>query len=194
MKKPRGIRKPRGYEPRNFSLNFHLASLEHIPGKPVSGEADSFLFGCKNYAQLVQMSVKCADNKYEVNFGGLNKPLMKYFKMTKKRLAEWPTSIATDICERILWAIENRDGYFFRDLARLCENPKDDIGLRSWLLIKDQIMWQELKKGQEPDCYYSSSELKKEAVNRGVMTEQQTERYLRQVCDEIGVRILRRKK
>jgi hypothetical protein len=189
-KKPRGIRKPRGYKPENFWQNFHLASYEYIPGPPVSQEASTLWHDCKTFAELIQMSVKCSGLKYEVQIDGPNKPLLDYYKMPASNLSKISASLAETLCERILWAIENKNGYFFSDLARLCETPAPkDINLRSWLLILDSVLWRDLKPSQIPEKYFSPRELRKTAIKRGVMTEHQTERYLRQVCSDLGVRL-----
>jgi hypothetical protein len=188
-KKRRGIRKPRGYKPESFWKNYHLAINEYIPGPPVSQEASTFWHDCKTYADLIQMSIKCDGEKFSVHCAGPNKPLLSYYKMPVSELPKIAENLAQTFCERILWAIENKNGFFFKDLARFCETPiPKDINLRTWLLILHRMLWQDLKQGQTPEKYYIPRELRKKAIARGVTTEHQTERYLRQVCSDFAQR------
>ena len=143
------------YKPGDISRNLYLASHAYIQGNdPVSGAAAHFLNGCKTAARLVGMSLKCADGKYEVNYSGYNREMMKPLRLKKADVDKHYFTLGLDICQRILWAIEHQDGYFFKDLARLCEGPHPaDIDLRQWLILVHWDIDKGTAKGRQQDHF-----------------------------------------
>ena len=145
-KKPkrRGIRQPK-FIPGDWNHNLYVADYSHIPGNnPVSGEATMFFGECETFSKLMLLSLtenneivqgKFPGQHHRVKSNGYNLPLMKFFRMSKKRVDEFPHSIAFDICEQLLRAIETSDDFFFTDLARICkfEKSRPIISLEYWL-------------------------------------------------------------
>jgi hypothetical protein len=64
----------------------------------------------------------------------LNKQVLKDNPLAKGHLDEGLKGLGMKICAQILWAIENKDYHFFKDLARLCEHGPFGWNLRSWLI------------------------------------------------------------
>jgi hypothetical protein len=196
IKKTRGIRKPRGFQAGNISLNLHMAEHEHISGsRPVSFEAAEFLSGCESFSKLIGMKLKCAGKNYEVILGPRNRRMMKFFKFKKVDLEKHGRTLGLDICERILWAIENEDGYFFKDLARLCETPsKPNINLRYWLILTHWRLNKGIQTGREQDSYFTACQLCEKAFKRGFKHGQDgkiPERRMHEICCQLGIRLLR---
>jgi len=106
---------------------------------------------------------------HRVKSNGYNLPLMKFFRMSKKRVDEFPHSIAFDICEQLLRAIETSDDFFFTDLARICkfEKSRPIISLEYWLTL---LHWNYFSKGWKTkgqQNYFTAPELCELAFLRG---------------------------
>ena len=89
------------------------------------------------------------------------------------------------ICAQILWAIENKDYHFFKDLARLCEHGPFGRNLRSWLI---SIHCRPSLDKQEH--FFTARELCEKAIKSG-MVKEISERDMRRICAQLGIRILR---
>ncbi len=164
MKKQRGIRKPKGWKPGDINTNLYLASYEHIPGNDsVSGE-------------VVQLWNDC---------DGI-------FHARKKYRNKFLQILADDILGRIQWAIDHRDGNFFRDLARLCENPCGKISLRFWLILTHWELSKGWQAGRKQDYHYTAVELCNMAEERGIVKEIMPKR-MHEICAQLGIKLKRAK-
>ena len=116
--------------------------------------------------------------------------MMKAHRLKKKDADEHPKTLGFDVCERILWAIQNRNGYFFKDLARLCENPfPEKISLKRWLILMHWDICNGSRAGREQDHYFEVSELCRLAKQRGTQNaESLNDRRMREICSVLGIK------
>lgn len=207
-KKKRGIRKPKGYVAGEFSKNRYVAEYGYLRGNEiVSGEAVQFFGDSQNFSKLMRFSLtdkgevlqgKFAGNCHRVKSDGYNLPLMKFYRMKKHHVDEFAHSLAWDICEHTLRAIQTGDDYFFRDLARLCkfEKSRPTINLEYWLTL---LHWNALKgyKSEEQQFFFTAPELCKLAFMRGLKYGQGEEipvRRMHEFCDKLGIKRLHGRK
>src|ERR1035437_10418177 len=197
-KKARGIRKPRGYQAGNIAGNLRIARTEYIPGnEPVSDEAYRLWGDCQLFGELSGMKLKCAERKYEVHFQP-DKAKVAFYGWKKATFEKNAKGLGMDICERMLWAIENKDGDFFRDLARLCETPQQlfpHISLRAWLIYAHWDLAGVMPPGRKQDHYFTAHQLCDMAFKRGIFAKREhiDERRMHEICDQLGIKLLRSK-
>ena len=168
-KKPRGIRKPKGYARGQTFKNFYIASCGDMPGDTVK-----FFDDWKMFLSL------------RPQMGEYNKSLMTYCGLSKKQVDKFPLELAADTGNHLVWAIENKDGSFFRELAQLCENPPQEDNLRSWLIAMHWDFKTGLRNEKQVQ-FYTCRQLCDLAVQRGIVKEI-SDRYMHQVCKELGVK------
>ena len=192
-KKTRGIRQPRGYEAGHFGKNLYVAGVAHISGSEiVSPEASAFFDGCKSLAELFCLKSTKTGNVLNFKSHGLNKAAMRYYKLTKSNLEKAAMDNGLEISAMILGAIENKDGYFFKDLARLCEAPEAKLDLRGWLVLVHWDLWKGTRAGREQDHIYTAKEICEMAFKRGFkhgQSEMIPERRMHEFCGELGIKL-----
>lgn len=173
-RKPRGIRKPRGYVPGDFVNNLHIARCEYINGNdPVSPEALRLFSDCISYSELTAAN----PNPYHkfIIEGGLNK---KHIEMLLR-------SIGLAVCDEI----KSGNGSLLNDLARLkkFQGARPNITLNSWLLHLHRSFLKGWKSVEDPDqnCFFTAPELCKLAKMRGF--PEIPVRQMHQICDRLGI-------
>ena len=209
QKRKRGIRKPKGYAAGEIGNNLYIAAHAYLPGNEiVSDEAVHFFGDIQTFSKLMQFELtemgevlpgKFAGSKHRVKSLGYNLPLMKFYRMKKHRVGEIPHSLAWDICEHTLRAIQTGDDYFFRDLARLCkfekarpENPP--IALEYWLTLMHSAPSFSSASASGQNFYFTAPELCKLAFMRGFKYGQGEKkipiRRMHEFCDKLGIKLL----
>lgn len=208
-KKPRGKRKPRGYSAGDINKNLYVAHYEYVKGgnEIVSGESAQFFGDCKTFSDLMQFSLTekplsriSGGSMHRLKSAGINKPLMKFYRMKAARLNDLGQSLAWDICEHTLRAIQTGEDYFFRDLARLCksENSKPATSLEYWLTILHWNLNRGTQAGRDQDYFFTAPELCKLAFLRGFKYTDAAEgkrveipvRRMHKICGKLGIKLL----
>lgn len=123
--------------------------------------------------------------------------------MKKRSVDRLPHGIALDLCEHIQRAILTGNGYFFSDLARICEyeKTKPEDSLEYWLTI---IHWNCLKgwKTEGQQYNFTVPELCELAFMRGFKHHDNDEaglvkipaRKMREICKRLGIKTLNARK
>ena len=171
MKKPRGIRKPKGYDPKDPSKSLFIAAH----GK-VCGEAAHFFDDCNTLHQV--------RNDAEV---------MKQLGVSKKDVATWPAIIGEDIAKHVRDAVETGNGEFFRDMEKLCEQGYSPDTLKQWLIVVHFHAGKGLKPRGKQDEIYSTKDLVCMAEQMGILVAKSQswetkERTIRRACSELGIK------
>jgi hypothetical protein len=208
-KKTRGIRKPRGYIPGEWSNNLYIAEHDYVKGnEPVSGQAVQFFGDCKTFSDLTQLALtengEVVQGKYpgslcRVKSKGYNAQLMNFYRMKKLDVDRYPHSLAYDICEQIMRAVQTGDDWFFQDLARLCkfEKSRPPITLEYWLGIVHRDFSKPLTAGTQ-NRFFTAPELCELAFMRGFKytddgSGKRVEypvRRMHEICGKLGIKLL----
>ena len=201
-KTARGIRKPRGYIAGEWSNNLYIADHDHVKGNdPVSGQAVHFFGDCKTFSDLMQLALtknlEQVSGKYNsihrVKSNGYNTHLMKFFGMNKKHVDRFPHSLAYDICEHILYAIQTGEVWFFEDLARLCKFEKTKQVIEAWHLIVHRD-WNKLtRENMGQNNFFTAPQLCDLAFLRGFKYGQGDKipvRRMHEICNKLGIKLL----
>lgn len=134
--------------------------------------------------------LKREGESYSLESIGINKEMIKYYRWKKKHIDERPKLLMAELCGHLLLAIESKNGAFFKDLARLCEYGKGNLNLRGWLVV---VHFNWIGNTVQQDEFFTADELCKMAVERRIVKEI-TERDMRRICKEIGIKIKPRRK
>lgn len=202
--KKRGIRKPRGYIAGERSNNLYIAQYDYVKGnEPVSSQAAHFFGDCKTFSDLMRFELTENLEKvpgkhnsiHRVKSKGYNTQLMKFFRMKKKHVDRFPHSLAYDICEHILYAIQTGEVWFFNDLARLCkfEKSRPPIALEYWLEIAHRDLNKVTRENQGQNNFFTAPELCELAFMRGFRHGQNDQipvRRMHEICKKLGIKLL----
>jgi hypothetical protein len=135
--KPRGIRQSKGYMPGDPHKNLSIASHG-----AASGAAARFYDECNEFIHMMQMSASMERVKVgnlvedvpTVRIQPYDDPQAKPFGERATDSDGMPKELGESIVCHLLWAMQQRDGKFFRDLADMCESGHDRDPLREWLI------------------------------------------------------------
>jgi hypothetical protein len=175
--------------------NLWIASQDHIAGNErVAGEAVRLWEGCNLFGEHIGMEFKPDGRKYEFRITRPNKALAATTSSYSRKtgfVANGAGAIGMTLCGHIRWATQNKDGSFFRDLARLCEAPsREEIGLRAiglhhWLSL--------LHLDGRP--HFTARQLCDMALKQGVVAADgiPERQQMHEICRQLGIKLLRGK-
>ena len=188
-KKTRGIRRPDPYAPGRIAKNLHVARTAVVKGdRLVSEGAARFISNVQMFSEIIGLTVNSERERIEFEIDGAHRQAikarqvrkrdgkilkawrnvswMKFLKLKEKDIARNAHWLAIEICARILWAIKNKTGVFFDDLARLCESPEEKMTVMEYLILAHWDLSKGTQDGRKQDHRHYVSELKKQLTAR----------------------------
>ncbi len=178
----------KGYKPGDTNRNAFLATHGNV-----SGAAAHFFDDCLWAAELVQMSAKAGTPKIEIR--GYNRPLMKSLEVSEQQVRTECDRLGMDVLKLVVWAVANKDGSFFEDVAKLCKRGPAFDALRSWLIVTHfpASEGRLIRGGKQKKMTLSVKELAYNARQANVsgvenMKAAALEKQIRRACRELGIK------